>query len=67
MPTSIQKVRQHRRSQPGDVIVQAAQEPVSSPEDVAKSVQSVKKGARKTVLLELEDAKGGHRFVSVPV
>jgi serine protease Do len=53
--------------QPGDVIVQAASEPVSSPEDVAKRVQSVKKGARKTVMLELEDAKGGHRFVSVPV
>jgi serine protease Do len=53
--------------QPGDVIVQAASEPVSDPEDVAKRVANVKKGARKTVMLELEDAKGGHRFVTVPV
>jgi serine protease Do len=52
---------------PGDVIVQAASEPVSDPEDVAKRVANVKKGARKTVMLELEDAKGGHRFVTVPV
>jgi serine protease Do len=52
---------------PGDVIVQAANEPVSSPQDIANSVESVKKGNRKTVMLEVEDAKGGHRFVSVPV
>jgi serine protease Do len=53
--------------QAGDVIVQAASEPVSDPEDVAKRIANVKKGARKTVMLELEDAKGGHRFVTVPV
>jgi serine protease Do len=52
---------------PGDVIVQAANEPVSSPQDIANSVASVKKGNRKTVMLEVEDAKGSHRFVSVPV
>jgi serine protease Do len=51
----------------GDVIVQAANEPVSEPRDVAKRIESVKKSSRKSVMLELEDAKGGHRFVSVPV
>jgi serine protease Do len=51
----------------GDVIVQAANEPVSSPQDIAKRIESVKKSSRKTVMLEVEDAKGSHRFVSVPV
>ena len=52
---------------PGDVIVQAANEPVSVAQDVAKSVTTMKKGSRKAVMLEIEDAKGSHRFVSVPV
>jgi serine protease Do len=51
----------------GDVIVQAANEPVLDPQDIAKRVESVKKSSRKSVMLEVEDAKGGHRFVSVPV
>ncbi len=52
---------------PGDVIVQAANEPVADPQDVARRIATVKKGRRKTVMLEIEDAKGSHRFVSVPV
>jgi serine protease Do len=51
----------------GDVIVQAANEPVSSPQDLAKQVQRIKSSSGKTVMLEVEDAKGGHRFVSVPL
>jgi len=51
----------------GDVIVQAANEPVSTPQDVARRIESVKKSSRKSMMLEIEDAKGGHRFVSVPV
>jgi serine protease Do len=51
----------------GDVIVQAANEPVLEPQDIAKRVESLKKNSRKTVMLEVEDAHGGHRFVSVPV
>jgi serine protease Do len=53
---------------PGDVIVQAANEPVKDPQDIAKRIESLKKDSRKaTVMLEVEDAKGSHRFVSVPV
>lgn len=52
---------------PGDVIVQAANETVSSPLDVTRRVESVKKSNRKTMMLEVEDSKGSHRFVSVPV
>jgi serine protease Do len=51
----------------GDVIVEAAQEQVSSVEDVAKSVEKVRKSGRKAVLLRLEDGKGDLRFVAVPL
>jgi serine protease Do len=51
----------------GDVIVEVGQEPVASPDDVAKSVDKVKKAGRKAVLLRLEDAKGDLRFVAVPL
>ena len=51
----------------GDVIVEAAQEQVSSVEDVAKSIDKVRKSGRKAVLLRLEDGKGDLRFVAVPL
>jgi serine protease Do len=52
---------------PGDVIVQAAHDPVAGPQDVARRIDAIKKSSRKSMMLEVEDAKGGHRFVSVPV
>ncbi|RUO99936.1 Do family serine endopeptidase [Hyphomicrobium sp.] len=52
---------------PGDVIVEAAQDSVSDPEDVAKSIEKVKKAGRKAVLLRIEDSKGDLRFVAVPL
>jgi serine protease Do len=51
----------------GDVIVEAAQDAVTSIDDVNKSVDKVRKAGRKAVLLRLEDAKGDLRFVAVPV
>ncbi len=51
----------------GDVIVEVAQEPVQTADDVSKSVDKVKKAGRKAVLLRLEDAKGDLRFVAVPL
>jgi serine protease Do len=51
----------------GDVIVEAAQDPVTSPEDIARSIEKVKKAGRKAVLLRVEDGKGDLRFVAVPV
>ena len=51
----------------GDVIVEVAQEAVASLDDIAKSVDKVKKAGRKAVLLRLEDGKGDLRFVAVPV
>ena len=51
----------------GDVIVEAAQEPVASPADVTRGIEKAKKAGRKAVLLRVEDGKGDLRFVAVPV
>jgi serine protease Do len=56
-----------QRIRVGDVIVQVASEPVIDPEDVAARVEASIKSRSKSVMLEVEDASGGHRFVSVPV
>ena len=51
----------------GDVIVEASQDAVSSAEDVAKSIEKVRKAGRKAILLRVESAKGDMRFVAVPI
>lgn len=56
-----------KRIRPGDVIVEAAQEPVTDPQDIARKVEDVKKSGGKTVQLGVEDALGGYRFIAVPV
>ncbi len=52
---------------PGDVIVEAAQDPVTSVEDVAKAIDKVRKAGRKQLLLRVESGKGEMRFVAVPI
>jgi serine protease Do len=51
----------------GDVIVEVAQDPVTSIDDVVKAVEKVKTAGRRAVLFRLEDAKGELRFVAVPI
>jgi serine protease Do len=51
----------------GDIIVEAAQEPVTSLDDIAKSIDKIKKIGRKQMLLRVEDNKGDMRFVAVPL
>jgi serine protease Do len=51
----------------GDVIVEVANDPVVSVEDVVRSIEKVKTAGRRAVLFRLEDAKGELRFVAVPV
>ena len=51
----------------GDVIVEASQDAVASAEDVAKSIEKVRKAGRKAILLRVESAKGDMRFVAVPI
>ena len=55
------------RMKPGDVIVEVTQERVNDPGEVAARVAAVRKSGRKSVLLLISDAKGGLRFVAVPV
>lgn len=52
--------------QPGDVIVEVALEPVSSPEDVSKRVKAVKQSGKKSVLLLLS-RQGNIEFVPIPL
>ena len=52
---------------PGDVIIEAAEETVSKPEDLAKAVEKMKAVGRKAVLLRVEDGKGDLRFVAIPI
>jgi serine protease Do len=51
----------------GDVIVEAAQEPVAAVEDISKGIDKVRKAGRKALLLRVDDAKGDLRFVAVPL
>jgi serine protease Do len=51
----------------GDVIVEAAQEPVTTVADVVKGIEKVRKSGRKAVLLRVEDAAGTMRFVAIPL
>ena len=51
----------------GDVIVEAAQDPVAAPQDVARNIRKMHKSGRTAILLRIEDASGGLRFVAVPL
>ncbi len=54
-----------KRVQAGDVIVEVAQEPVATPEDVVKRIEALKKDGRRSILLLLSNAAGDVRFVAV--
>jgi serine protease Do len=49
----------------GDVIVEVAQDPANTLDDIIKSIDKVKKAGRKAVLLRIENAKGEMRFEAV--
>ncbi|WP_441966886.1 DegQ family serine endoprotease [Microvirga sp. 2MCAF38] len=56
-----------KRIQPGEVIVEVGQEPVSSPADVTKRIEALKKENRKSALLLVANAQGEVRFVALPL
>ena len=56
-----------KRLQAGDVIVEIAQEPVASPDDVNKRIDQLKKDGRKSALLLLANKDGDLRFVAVKI
>ena len=54
-----------KRIQPGEVIVEVGQEAVSTPADVTKRVDALKKEGRKSVLLLVASATDDVRFVAI--
>jgi serine protease Do len=56
-----------KRLQPGDVIVEVAQEPVKTPDDVQKRIDDLKKDGRKSALFLLANKDGDLRFVAVKI
>lgn len=56
-----------RNVKPGDVIVEAAQEQVTSIDDVVQGIERMRSSGRNALLLRIEDSKGDLRFVAVPV
>ena len=54
-----------KRLGPGDVIVEVAQEAVSSAADIKKRVDQMKKDGKKSVLLLVSNADGDLRFVAL--
>ena len=56
-----------KRLSPGDVIVEVAQEAVSSATDIKKRVDQLKKDGKKSVLLLVANGDGELRFVALSV
>jgi serine protease Do len=56
-----------KRIQAGDVIVEVAQEAITTPADVAAKVDALKKDGRKSALFLLSNATGEVRFVAVRI
>jgi len=56
-----------KRLQPGDVIVEVAQQAVKTPDDVQKRIDDLKKDGRKSALFLLANKDGDLRFVAVKI
>lgn len=56
-----------KRIQAGDVIVEVAQEAITTPADVVAKVEALKKDGRKSALFLLSNATGEVRFVAVRI
>jgi len=51
----------------GQLIIEAAQKPVSEAVDIARAILTSRKSGRRAVLLRVEDSAGKLRFVAVPL
>ena len=51
----------------GDVIVEVQQEPATSPDALARRIETLKKDGKKSVLLLVSNAQGDTRFVAVSI
>jgi serine protease Do len=54
-----------KRLSAGDVVVEVAQDPVNSPEDLQKKVEQLKKDGRKSALFLVANVEGELRFVAL--
>ena len=65
--TEVQKgsIAANKRIEAGDVIVDIAQETVSTPEDVAARIEKLRDEGRKNALLMLASKTGELRFVTL--
>ena len=54
-----------RRLTPGDVVVEVAQEPVATPDDLQKKIDALKKQGRKSALLLIANNDGDLRFIAL--
>jgi serine protease Do len=52
---------------PGQIVVEVGQETVSSPDDVQKRVEGLKKDGKKSALLLISDADGQVQFAAIPL
>ena len=55
-----------RELKPGDVIVEAQDEAVSTVKEIAERIDKVRKSGRRQILLRVENAKGEIRSVALP-
>ena len=51
--------------QPGDVLMEINQEPVKEPADIARKLQALKSGGKKSALLLVANGQGEVRFVAL--
>lgn len=58
-------VAAEKKIEPGNVILEVAQEEVASADDVAKKIEAAKKDGRKRVLLLIQSSEGEMRFVTI--
>jgi len=56
-----------KRITAGDVIVEVQQEPATSPDSLARRIDTLKKDGKKSVLLLVSNAQGDTRFVAVSI
>jgi serine protease Do len=56
-----------KRIRAGELIVEVGQEPVLTPADISKRLETLKKEGRKSVLLLVSTPQGEVRFVALPV
>ena len=54
-----------KQVQAGDVVMEINQEPVKEPSDIAKKIQVLKSGGKKSALLLVANGQGEVRFVAL--